>query len=254
MIYYWRDRLIAASFHFCISLMIAGSLAGLVFGYWYPYPYGEISGGRELFFLLMAVDVVIGPLITLIIFNKKKSKTELRRDLVLVGCFQFLALFYGLWTVAIARPVHLVFEIDRFRVVHAVDVDSSLLEKASLNLSKLPKNGPTIIAIRPFINEAERIDITLEAMQAGSVAARADLWQSYDLSRAEVLKVAQPASMLINKYPLRKQDILTAARLTGRTPEQLIYLPLIGFKTFWTILLDASNADVVGFIPLDPFE
>ena len=41
--------------------------------------------------------------------------------IAVVALIQLVALGYGLWTVFIARPVHLVFEIDRFRVVHAIE-------------------------------------------------------------------------------------------------------------------------------------
>jgi hypothetical protein len=48
-----RSRLKALGLHACVSLVIAGLAAALVFLLWYPYPYREISGGRELFLLVM---------------------------------------------------------------------------------------------------------------------------------------------------------------------------------------------------------
>ena len=73
--------------------------AALVFGLWYPYPYREISGGRELFFIIVAVDVVMGPLLTFAVFNRKKPLKELKRDLGVIVLLQLAALGYGLWTV-----------------------------------------------------------------------------------------------------------------------------------------------------------
>ena len=126
----WKRRLRASTVHLGISLCIAALAAALVFGLWYPYPYGEISGGRELFLLVVAVDVVMGPLITLAIFNSTKPRRELIMDFTVVGALQLAALGYGLWTVFAARPVHLVFEYSRMSVVHAIDVDADLLAKA----------------------------------------------------------------------------------------------------------------------------
>ena len=125
--FFWQDRLKASSIHLGISLAIALLAALLVFGLWYPYPYREISGGRELFLILVAVDVILGPLMTLTIFNRSKPWPELRRDLAIVVLLQLAALSYGLWSVFVARPVHLVFEYDRFRVVHAVEVPPEML-------------------------------------------------------------------------------------------------------------------------------
>ena len=128
----WKSRLRAAGIHLGISLAVAVLAAILVFGLWYPYPYREISGGRELFLIVVAVDVVLGPLITLSIFNLAKPLKELRRDLVVVALIQLAGLGYGLWTVSLARPAHLVFELDRFRVVHVVDIPVDLMDRARM--------------------------------------------------------------------------------------------------------------------------
>ncbi len=102
----------------------------------------EISGGRELFLIVVAVDVIVGPLITFAVFNRTKPWPELRRDLAVVALMQLGALGYGLWSVAQARPAHLVFEYDRFRVVHAVDVPAELLTKTPPGITALPLLGP----------------------------------------------------------------------------------------------------------------
>ena len=49
-----------------------------------------------------------------------------------------------------ARPVHLVFELDRFRVVHRAAVDDALLARAPAPLAAMPPTGPTLLAVRPF--------------------------------------------------------------------------------------------------------
>ena len=136
--FFWKDRLRASGIHLGISVAIALLAALLVFLVWYPYPYREISGGRELFLILVSVDVVLGPLITLTIFNRAKPWRALRRDLAIVGLIQFSALCYGMWTVFVARPVHLAFEIDRFRVIHAIDVPAEMLPQAPEGMRSLP--------------------------------------------------------------------------------------------------------------------
>ena len=59
----WQARLKASGIHFGISLTIALMAALLVFVVWYPYPYREISGGRELFFIVVTVDVILARII-----------------------------------------------------------------------------------------------------------------------------------------------------------------------------------------------
>ena len=211
-----KDRLGASGIHLGISLCVAVFAAALVFGLWYPYPYGEISGGRELFFLVVAVDVIMGPLITLAIFNRAKPRRELLIDFTVVGLLQLAALGYGLWTVFAARPVHLVFEYSRMTVVHAIDVDADLLAKAPTSLQKLPVTGPTVIALRPFKNPAEQFDATMAAFEGFPLAARSDLWQAYEPVRADVLKEAKPVAELRARFSNQAAQIDRAIAATGK--------------------------------------
>ncbi|TFV04453.1 fimb protein, partial [Bacillus stratosphericus] len=54
-----------AGCHFVLSLLIAAVTAWLVFGVWYPAPFDALVGGLNLYGLVVAVDVVCGPLLTL---------------------------------------------------------------------------------------------------------------------------------------------------------------------------------------------
>ena len=249
----WKDRLRAAGIHLALSLLVATLAAVLVFGLWYPYPYREISGGRELFLIVVAVDIVLGPLITFAIFNRAKPMTELRRDLVIVVALQLAGLSYGLWTVAVARPVHLVFEIDRFRVVHAIDVPDELLEGRRSHLSSMPWTGPTLLSVRSFHNSQESFDATVGALQGLQLGFRPDLWQSYEAARADVLKAAKPVEELKKRLPAKAQEIDMTLAQAARSPAATAYVPLAGRNSFWTAFVDPSTAQVVGFMPLDSF-
>ena len=72
----WQSKLRAFGIHLSLSLLVAALAAVVVFGVWYPYPYRDISGGRDLFLLIVGVDVVLGPLVTFTVFNPKKSRRE----------------------------------------------------------------------------------------------------------------------------------------------------------------------------------
>lgn len=250
---FWRDRFQASAIHLGLSAVVAALAGLLVFAVWYPYPYREISGGRELFLLVVTVDVILGPLITLAVFNRTKPWSELRRDLSIVALIQLAALSYGLWAVFVARPVHMVFEIDRFRVVHAIDVDLDLLTKAPTNLNTLPLLGPTVIAIRPFKDQKESADATIAALQGAQLGARADMWMPYKDAKVAVLREAKPVTALLQHLKTQAPVIERYVKETGRTADNLTYLPLVSRKLFWTVLLDAKTADIVAAIPVDPY-
>lgn len=246
-------RLRASGIHLSISILVAAFAALLVFGLWYPYPYREISGGRDLFLLVVAVDVTMGPLITLVVYNSAKPPRELIKDFTVVGLLQATALVYGLWTVFVARPVHLVFEYSRFSIVHAVDVEPLLLNRALPEFRSLPLTGPTPIALRPFKNSNEQFESTMAALNGALLAARSDLWQSYDASKAAILQASRPASELRSRFPQESIRIDKAIAKTGHPADTLRYLPMVARQQAWTAWIDPVTAKPVGFLPLDPF-
>lgn len=252
-VFIWKERLRASGIHLAISLGMAALAAMLVFVVWYPYPYREISGGRELFLIVVTVDVILGPLITLAVFNRTKPKAELHRDLVVVALIQLSALAYGLWTMAVARPVHLVFEYDRFRVVHAVDVPSELMGRLPPEVEAFPLGGPTLLALRPFLDDNEQVQATLAALEGVQLSSRPDLWQPYPLARQRVLAAAKPVVSLKQRFADRVGEIDAVVARIGRQPDALVYLPMVGRKSFWTVFLDPNSAEVLAFMPLDSF-
>ncbi len=250
---HWNERSRAAGIHMAASVIVALLAAALVFFIWYPYPYRDASGGRELFALVVIVDVVVGPLLTFAVFNRKKPMNELRLDLLIVVLFQLGALGYGLWTVYAARPVHLAFEIDRFQTVHAIEVDEDLLNKAPPGLRSKPLLGPTLIAVRPFKDANESGEATMAALSGVSLSSRPDLWQDYDAAKPRVRTAAKPAASLFARFPAQKSIIEEAIKETGRPVNRLVSVPMKSRMQFWTVLLDAQTMDVVGFINLDSF-
>lgn len=249
----WKIRTRASGLHLGISLGVAALAAALVFGIWYPYPYREISGGRELFVLLVSVDVILGPLITLVVFDTRKPRRELVRDMLMVALIQLSALGYGLWTVWAARPVWLVFEYDRFRVVHAVDVPPQILLQAPPALQALPWSGPQPLSLRPFKSQDEYFEATLAALKGLPLSAQPGLWQTYEAGRTEVLGAAKPLSTLKARFAGRAAELSLHAQRAGLPESRMVWIPMVGRKTFWTVLLDAQSAQVVDFIELDSF-
>lgn len=249
----WRPRLLASGVHLGVSLAIAALAGLLVFGLWHPYPYREISGGRELFTLVVSVDVVLGPMITLAIFNLKKGWPVLRRDLAVIALLQVLALAYGLWTVFVARPAHLVYEYNRFRVVHAIDVPSDQLDKAPQALRKLPLWGPTPLSLRPFRDNDEKANATLADIAGVPLASQPALWQSYESGLAELRQEAKPVARLKARFAASAPEIDQLLRSVGRQPDDVAWVPMIGRKTFWTVFVDTKTGQLLAFMPLDSF-
>src|SRR5882762_3071798 len=104
-------RLRAAATHLLASAVVAGIASLVVFKLWYPSPFSTVAGGSALFLILISVDVTLGPALTAVIASPGKPQTEFIRDLAVIVVVQFSAFAYGLYTMALARPVALAFEV-----------------------------------------------------------------------------------------------------------------------------------------------
>ncbi|MEY2893433.1 MAG: hypothetical protein RJA98_3341 [Pseudomonadota bacterium] len=247
----WR----AVGWHLCASVLVAGLVAWLVFGVWFPYPYRELSGGRDLFVMIVGIDVVCGPLLTLVLFNPRKSRRELFIDLSLVVAVQLAALAYGTYTMNRARPVLLAFEADRFRVVGAAEIDPERVNDAPAELRNLPWTGPRLIGVRiPKPTDADfsrSVDLGLAGLD---VTFRPSFWRPYDEQRSAVLAKAKPLTLLRKLHPGQADAISEAVQRSGFTEDQLLFLPLVSRRTdAWVVLVRASNAEVAAYAPVDGF-
>lgn len=249
-----RAALRASAIHLGISSLVATLAAVLVFGLWYPFPYRALVGGSALFTLMVLVDVVCGPLLTAVLFNPAKPRSELARDLALVALIQLAALGYGLYTVALARPVHMVFEVDRLRVVTAADIEPGDLEKASPPWNTLPWTGPSLIGVRDPVNSVEMLKSVDLSLQGNEPSQRPQWWQDYSLTTARIIAKAQVIEILRRKHPQQNAMIDSAIRTIDRTESALLWLPLTSFKTTeWVALIDAKTALPLAYLPLDGF-
>lgn len=251
----FQARLKAAALHLLICAAVAAATALLVFGIWFPYPYREVAGGRELFLLILGVDVVCGPILTLVLFNPRKPRRELVRDLTLVALIQLAALSYGIFAVMQARPVLLVFEADRFRSVSQVEIDPDKLAQAPAELRSLSLTGPRTIGVRiPKPSDPDFMSALDTSMAGLEVTFRPAFWRPYDEQRATVLQKAKPLAELRRKHPDQAAAITRAVAEAGLAEDKLGYLPLQSRRNGdWVALVNRVNADVVGFAPVDGF-
>ena len=84
------SRFRASGFHFVISLLVGLVLLALCWFMWYPAPMLMAIGGHEIFLLVVGIDVVLGPLLTLVVF--KSGKKTLKFDLAVIALLQIAAL------------------------------------------------------------------------------------------------------------------------------------------------------------------
>ena len=242
----------AAGIHLLISAAVAAAAAALVFGVWFPDIYRQVAGGRDLFILVTSVDMVLGPLLTFAVFNLKKGWSHLRRDLVVIGVIQLAALVYGLVTVYGARPVAMVFESDRFRVVTVAQVEMQELPQARPEYRQLPLTGPWLLGARPPKPGDEANEALFKGLRGIDRAQRPLFWQPYADSAAEAFGRARPLAALLAKYPDLAGDVKGRLQALKVDEASAKFLPLMGRGGDWVVILDSAGR-LAHYVPVDGF-
>ncbi len=248
------NRFQAAGTHLLFSGVVALLSAGLVFLLWYPGLLSDAGNVTNIYLLVLAVDVVLGPLITLTVFNPLKK--ELRRDLLIVVLVQMAALLYGLHVVFITRPVYLVFNRDLIHVVNANDISAGNLDKVSNPAYRgLPWFGPKTVAVRlPTDTQAQKE--ILQSMLSG----RAGLQQmpQYYLPYAELQNAAaQGAQPLMELQAFNPNNVAAVEALLKKYEVQnreVGFLPVKARLKDLTVVLDKKTGAVLEMVDLQPWK
>ena len=103
-----KEKLKASGIHLAISIFIFFGVLYLILVEWYPGVFFEAEGGWSGIKLMAAIQLVLGPCLTLIIFNHTKAKKEIVFDLSVIAIVQISALIWGGLQVYSARPVAMV--------------------------------------------------------------------------------------------------------------------------------------------------
>lgn len=252
-----RHNLTAAAIHLAVSVAVALMSVGLVYGVWYPTPLSNALEVGPIFMMMLGIDILLGPLLTLIVY--KPLKKTLKFDLAVIVCVQLAALLYGLNTVASGRPAYMVFTKDRFDLVLAYEVakiagDSKKPTLDMQNAWTQPLLGykiaaakvPTDVASYPLLNL-----LTASALGGGpDVPHVLDLHIPY----AQVLPLLQQMGRPLNT--LNSTDTLMQTRYIGlqkKYPKEALVLPLKIKYTIYTVIVQPSTGAIMGIEPFNLF-
>lgn len=247
-----KDRLRAGAVHLGLSALVALGAVAVIFLLWYPESLAQTQGVSRLVLVLIAVDVTIGPLITVLIFNR--AKKSLPFDLAVIACLQLGALLYGLHAIFIARPAIIAYNVDRFDVVPALDVEPQSLEKAqAAGKPGLPWWGPRIVyAQLPDDREARTSLLFSAAIGGPDLPQMAEWYEPYAEGREVVVKRARPLAELRDINGMDAQTWTRFIESFGRTERELAYLPLRAKIKDGAVIVDAHTAEILRITLLEP--
>jgi hypothetical protein len=249
----WREKIVATGLHFTVTLLLAAAAAALIFLVWFPDPFQTMIGGTELFLLVAGCDLALGPLMSLVLYNSRKTRRALVIDYSLVGLIQIAALVYGVVVMFGARPVYVAFSVDRYEIVMAADLRKEELVAARDPVySKPPLTGPRYVAV--VVPPEERSDAMYQAVVAQNEEHhRPRFYVPLESEIGQIRKRARPLADLEARKPESKPLIEEALAEVDLPAQRLAWLPVRHFRGFWTAIIDTDTGKPVAYFDLDPY-
>ena len=241
------SRFRASGFHFVISLFVGLVLLALSWFMWYPAPMLMAIGGHEIFLLVVGIDVVLGPLLTLVVF--KSGKKTLKFDLAVIALLQIAALVYGVSTLLEARPAYVAALGDKFQVIQATEVTDANLAKAK---TSLPWWGPRWVGTKAPTGRYD-IDAVNDVTTVGGGRGHfPQIHVPYDSMAKELIQRAQTIAALkkINSAQAAEIDAWLAKH--GYTEQTAKFQPIKISASEFVVMIDAKTAAVIGIAPFKP--
>lgn len=242
----------AAGLHFLLSMIAVGVAGALLVTKWYPGALIHAAGGVKLLMMIALIDLILGPLLTFVVFDRRKK--SLPFDLGFIVVLQVAALVYGLHASYQGRPMYTVFVVDRFELVSAADIDPVEFRQAPERLRTPSSTGPQLVAFQPPSADREKLELAFAA--AGGVDARFFLryYVEYERLAGQVASVARPIADLDRFNPpavvRRELDRLAA---TGAAVANLRFVPVQGRYEDLTMIVDSRDGRVWSLTRLKPW-
>jgi hypothetical protein len=246
----WKASLI----HITISATIATAVLALMLLLWYPYPLFEAVGGQQVLMILLGVDVSLGPLVTLIIFNTKKTRKALAFDLSVIATLQAAALLYGMSVVFHARPVFVVFSKDSFDLVTANMLSNDDIAKArNPYYRSLPLTGPVYVYSEMPTDIKERSEVVMGAFSGKDLPQFPQYYMPYDERMAAAGRAAKSIAELKKLNPEHIAEIDNSVHGSGRIESDVGFLPLRAKYHDQAVLVGKSDGKVLAILQMQPW-
>lgn len=248
-----KEHLWAGSLHLLASTLVAASAMALIFLAWYPAPLAKMMGVDQLLLILIGVDVVLGPLMTTILYDTSKGRW-LYLDLAVIAILQLGALAYGLHSIYGGRPALIAFNVDRFDAVQASSMDAaglaSVREKGGAGL---PLLKPRIVAALLPSDPKEREEVMFSSMSGGpDITELAQYHVPYEQAAGQAASRARPLSELKIVNGLNDAAWESLLKSLPLPEERMGYLPLKGREVDGIVIVALQDGRIIRLSDLLP--
>lgn len=230
--------------HLCISTLVGLMLIGMVFFVWYPFPLAKAVGVTQIILILITVDVIIGPLLSLLVY--KVGKKTLKKDLLIIILLQITALIYGLYNIVSSRPSWIVQNGDVFELVRynqiLIDEDHQIADE----YQSPSWFRPQWVAIQSLAQKDE--SFVQDAIAGIPTSIKPYRYTSLSHESARLQEYSQDLKHLTHFNP--PNDINTTLK---QFPNADAWMPLRTGGIDMVVLIDKKNAAVLEIVDLRPW-
>ena len=234
--------------HLAISLLIALLVIGLVFFVWYPSPLATAVGVTQVFLMMLAIDVIVGPFLGLLVY--KQGKKSLKFDLSVIIGIQIAALCYGLFSIEQGRPVWVAYNIDSFELVRKNEIINDHIDQALPQYQNVPWFKPQYVAVQ-FATDIKmrNDDLFTEVLGGISLAQKPERYVDFVQAKSHLQQRAKTLREL-NQY----NDAQQVDRILSKYPQATGFVPLKANAVDMTVLINKDKGEVVKIVDLRPWE
>jgi hypothetical protein len=242
------SRYRAFASHLVLSAAVGFALLALTWFVWYPAPMLTAIGGHQIFFLIVGIDVIVGPLLTLVVF--KPGKRSLVFDVLVIVTLQIGALIYGVSALLEARPVYIAALGEKFQVIQAPEMSRMHFTNPD---HTLPWFGPKVVGVRVPADKKARG----EASSALEMGVGAGHFQKFHVSYADIAKEvaskASPIAKLKAHNPKDHAAIDAWLANRGLSEAEVVFQPVQISTTDYAMILARDSGSVIGIAPFRPW-
>lgn len=243
-------RIKAFSLHLAISFVVIALYLAVVMVAWNPFPYFMLEATLDVIAIVVGVDVVLGPLLTLIVF--KPGKPGLKMDITLIALVQAGFLCWGVYMTYSERPYYNIFNVDRFTLLSARHIDHDALWNPAL--AKSGWQGPKIIYAHAAKDAEEKAELITRMMNSGhDLVQMADRYDVYEKNLADVLAHSIDVRALVSGNPEQTQALDSMLARRGGREQDYAYLPIEGRKRDGVAVLRRSDGALVDVLLIEPW-
>ena len=233
--------------HLFISFLIALLVIVLVFFIWYPSPLAIAVGVTYIFLMLLIIDVILGPLLSLLVY--KEGKKTLKFDLSTIILIQIAALCYGVFSIEQGRPAWLVYNVDRFELVRKNELINTNIQQAQPQFQQPSWFKPQYAATEFAKDTQQRNDEMFAEVFSGiSIAQRPERYVELTEAKTQIQQRALPLVELQQYNP--KTDV---EKTLAKYPKADAWLPLKANAVDMVVLVNKKSASIIKVVDLRPW-